>query len=63
MSEFEIQIQAITYAWVVIEADTIEQAEEWAKNNPLDSAWKFDTDWSNTGELEVYELDEDGSRK
>ena len=63
MAKFELQIQANTWAYCVIDAETEDEAREWAKNNPLDSIWRFDTDWANTGELEVYELDAEGSRK
>jgi hypothetical protein len=62
MKSFEVQFQFNSWAYITLEAESADHAREIACNLERHE-WKQDHDWENMSELEIFELEEDGSRK
>jgi cell fate regulator YaaT (PSP1 superfamily) len=62
MKSFEVQFQFNSWAYITLEAESADHAREIARNLERHE-WKQDYDWENMSELEIFELEEDGSRK
>lgn len=54
MARYEVSAQVNSYAWIIVEAESQEEAEAKAKAIEWER-WKLDTDYSTAEEFEVRE--------
>jgi hypothetical protein len=52
MAKYEAKAVLNTYAWIEIEADSQEEAEKIANEGGW-AGWKYDTDMSSAGDIDV----------
>lgn len=55
MARYEVTTQVNSYAWVIVEAESQEEAETLAKRIDLER-WRLDTDYSTAEEYRVEEV-------
>jgi len=57
MAKYEVRTVLNTYAWIEIEADSEEQAQELAQKGDW-TGWKADTDWTSAGDFDAQLTDD-----